>query len=296
MSVGIDAEVVFAAEAVLGEGPLWDLRRHQLLWVDIPERKLHRLDPTNRSESVIDVGLVCGAAVPSRRGGLVLAAADGFWRLEDDGSKQRIAAVEADNAGSRINDAKCDVLGRFWAGTISLDLRPGDGSLYCLDTDGSVHRLLTGMTVPNGLAFSPDRSELYFIDSFAYGVDAYPVDLDGPTLGPARRVVDIPEAEGLCDGMTVDEEGGLWVAMFGGSCVRQFSPEGKEGLMVRVPVTHPTSCAFGGDRLDTLYITSARSNANGPMSPGELAGQPLAGAVFACQPGVRGLPADRCAL
>jgi sugar lactone lactonase YvrE len=295
MSRRLSADVVHSATALLGEGPIWDDESGTLLWVDIARAEVHRLNPSTGNDTLISAGHVTGAVSCSRDGEVVLAAADGFWKLASDGSERQIAEVEVDEPLIRINDAKCDRVGRFWAGTISVDLQPGAGGLCYLETDGRVYRVLTGLTVPNGLGFSPDGSVLYFIDSFLYGVDAYPFDQDEPWLGPPRRVVDVPTDLGLADGMTVDADGSLWVAMFGGSCVRQYGPDGSAGATIELPVTHPTSCAFGGKDLDTLFITSARSDERGPMTPDLLAPQPLAGAVFACRPGSVGLPADRCA-
>nr|MDQ2960196.1 SMP-30/gluconolactonase/LRE family protein [Candidatus Dormibacteraeota bacterium] len=172
----LSVEVVLRDEAVLGEAPAWDERRRQLVWVDIPAQLVHRFDPASGIDVAHDVGRAVGAALPCTDGSLLLATADGFWRLEDSADPTLIAAVESDRADTRMNDAKCDPAGRAWGGTIALDLTPAAGSLYCLD-GRDVTQVRSGFTVPNGLGWSPDATGMWFIDSFADGISQYVFDL-----------------------------------------------------------------------------------------------------------------------
>ena len=203
------------------------------------------------------------ALAPDRSGAIVIGTDVGFFRLRGEGLSS-LAPVEADRPETRTNDGKVDPAGRFLVGTIALDLAEGMGSLYALQPDLWVRRILSGLTVSNGLGWSPDGKAMYLIDSFKYGVDRYDYDVDDGAVGPPEQAVAIPEALGLADGMTVDADGCLWVAIFGGSAVHRYTPDGALDVRVELPVTHPTSCTFGGPQLSTLFITSARSTSTAP--------------------------------
>jgi sugar lactone lactonase YvrE len=191
-----------------------------------------------------------------------------------------LAEVEADRPVSRMNDGKCDRRGRFWAGTIAEVHEPGAGSLYRLDADHRAVQVLTGVTTSNGLDWSPDGSTMYFIDTHAHGVDAYDFDEATGEIHNRRRLIDIDPEVGLPDGMAVDAEGGLWVALYDGRAVHRYSADGVLEGRLELPVSLVTSCAFAGPELADLYITTAADR-----HPDE----PLAGAVFHCRPGVAGL-------
>jgi sugar lactone lactonase YvrE len=190
---------------------------------------------------------------------------------------------------ARFNDGKCDPAGRFLAGTMAYDLTSGAGCLYRLDPDRSVTRLLTGVTISNGLAWSGDGTTLYYIDSPAQGIDAFDYDVETGRLANRRRLVEIPHDAGLPDGMTIDEDGCLWVGLYGGSAVHRYTPAGKLDVTVSFPATNITCPVFGGPGFGVLYVTSARDG----LDDRELADQPHAGAVFAADVGTRGLPALR---
>ena len=275
----------------LGEGPVWDDRQGVLIWVNIWAGDVHSYDPASGRDSAIGVGQPVGAAVPRRSGGLVLAVRDGFAFLDPDGRLTSVAEVEAGNPGNRMNDGKCDRHGRFWAGTMAGDSRPGAGALYRLDPDLSVTRVLEGVTVSNGLAWSLDDRTMYYIDTPTQRVDAFDYDPGSGTIENRRPLIEIPEEAGSPDGMTIDAEGFLWVALYGGRAVRRFSPDGRLERVVELPAANVTSCAFGDPDLDRLFITSARQE----LSPADLAAQPHAGALFGHRPGAQGLPADRFA-
>jgi sugar lactone lactonase YvrE len=284
-----DVELVHGAGAAIGEGPVWEERSGTLVWVDIAGRLVHRYDPERGPQAPLTTPLDVGAAVPRRDGGLVLALQDGFW-LQDPGEVLRPwVQVEAADPGSRFNDGKCDHAGRFWAGTMELDGADDRGRLYRLDPDGTVTSHLAGIAISNGLAWSADRRTMFYIDSRTYRVDALDFEEAGGTLSNRRPVVTVGVDDGMPDGMTIDAEGGLWVAFWGGSSVRRFDPTtGECSVRIELPAPHVTSCAFGGPDLDELYITSAARE----LDADGRAAHPDAGGLFRIRPGVRGVPTD----
>lgn len=282
-------DLVLDARAELGEGPVWDAVAGQLVWVDILGRRVHRFRPGDRADVVaLETPSHVGAAAPRREGGMVLALADGFWLLDPDATAPRPhRLVEAERPGTRFNDGKVDADGRFWAGTMAYDYRPGAGSLYRLDPDGGVETMIEGVTISNGMAWSDDRRTLYYIDTPTRRVDAFDCDPATGALGDRRTVVRLPDGlAGSPDGMTIDAEGALWVALWDGWAVHRYLPDGTLAAVVRMPVARPTSCAFGGADLADLYVTSARSG----LSANELAAQPAAGGLFRVRPGAIGHP------
>jgi sugar lactone lactonase YvrE len=196
-----------------------------------------------------------------------------------------VADVEAAVPETMMNDGKCDPGGRFWAGTKDVEGRRPLGSLYRLDADRTVVRVLSGVSISNGLGWSLDRRSMYYIDSPSHGVDVFDFAVEDGSVSGRRRLVDLPEEWGLPDGMTVDAEGFLWVAFWGGSAVRRISPDGRVVSVVSLPVSQVTSCAFGGDDLSDLYITSARNG----LEADQRREQTFAGGLFRLRPGVAGL-------
>lgn len=283
MVATITAELVLDARAQVGEGATWDAAAGRLIWVDITRGRVHEFRQDGQARWW-DAGEHVGAAVPRKSGGLILAVRSGFTALADDGTVAPVAPVEAEVTANRMNDGKCDPQGRFWAGTMPYQDTPGAGSLYRLDTDASVHQVLTRLTLPNGLGWSPDGTTFYFIDSGTQGVDAFDFDPGEGVLTRQRRVVTIEPADGMPDGMTVDDEGCLWVALWGGGAVRRYRPDGTLDTIVRVPASQVTSCAFAGPDGADLYITTAAHD----LSAARLAAEPHAGGLFRCRPGVTG--------
>jgi sugar lactone lactonase YvrE len=287
MQVAHDVELALDARAKLGEAPSWDPIRGALLWVDITEGLVHRFDPAAASDEVFQVGQPVGAAVPTASGAIALAVHHGFALLDPaNGAIQRVAELEGSSLGTMMNDGKCDPAGRFWAGTRDVEGNRPLGSLYRLDPDRTAVRVLTDVTLSNGLGWSPDGGTMYYIDSTTYRIDAMDFEGDTGAVSNRRRLVELPEAWGLPDGMTVDEEGSLWVAFWRGAAVRRFAPDGRLTSIVALPVSQVTSCAFGGDDLSDLYVTSARTG----LSSNELEREPHAGGLFRLRPGVRGVP------
>ena len=208
-------ELALDARAELGEGPSWDPATRRLIWVDITAEIVHRFDPASGDDARFDIEQPVGAAVPATDGRLTLAVSDGFAFLDPaTGRIDRIADVEVDLADTMMNDGKCDPAGRMWAGTKDANGSRPLGSLYRLGTDRQPVRVLTGLTVSNGLGWSPDRTAMYFIDSPTRRIDSFDFDLEGGELSNRRTLVEIPRAWGLPDGMTVDEDGLLWVAFW----------------------------------------------------------------------------------
>jgi sugar lactone lactonase YvrE len=287
MDVIDDVDVVLAAGADLGEGPSWDAKAHTLIWVDITEALVHRFDPRTGRDESHDVGRPVGAAVQTTSGRLAIAGSDGFSLVDETtGAVELIAEIESDVAETVMNDGKCDAAGRFWAGTKDDAGERPLASLYRLDQDRTCTKVLSGVTISNGIGWSLDQRTMYYIDSPTRAIDAFDFDLESGSLSNRRRLVEFPRTWGLPDGMTVDEEGMLWVAFYDGSAVRRLAPDGRAVSVVEFPVSKVTSCAFGGDDLSDLYVTSARNG----LSAAELREQPLAGGLFRLTPGVRGFP------
>jgi sugar lactone lactonase YvrE len=288
MAAHTDVDLVLDAGSDLGEAPVWDADARRLLWVDITGGIVHRFDPSTGRDDTVDVGRPLGAAVPTTSGRLALAMFDRFslWDIET-GRVELLAEVEAGDPETWINDGKCDAAGRFWAGTKDLAGRRPIGSLYRLEPDRTLVRVLTGVTLSNGLGWSPDGTTMYYIDSTTHRIDAFDFQPERGNLSHRRPLVELPEAWGLPDGMTVDLEGFVWVAFLEGSALRRIAPDGCVVAVVGLPVSLVTSCAFGGDDLADLYVTTARSG----LSEQKLRDEPHAGGVFRFRPDVGGSPA-----
>jgi sugar lactone lactonase YvrE len=218
----------------------------------------------------------------------LVALQDGLAELDlDSGQLTYITNPEAGRKDILFNDGKCDPAGRFWVGTKAYADTPGAGALYCMETDRTVRLKVPGVTISNGLAWSLDVRRMYYIDTLAFEVSVFDYDVRTGDIGNRRTAVTIPREMGFPDGMTIDAEGKLWVALWRGHCVVRLDPDtGKCLEQIPVPVTCPSSCCFGGRDLDELYITSARIE----LTPEEREAEPLAGALLRLRPGVRGLP------
>jgi sugar lactone lactonase YvrE len=275
-------EVYRPVEAQLGEGPCWHAALDALVWVDILRRHVHVSGAGE--DRVYQTPFYPGAAVPTADGDLLLAM-DGFATLDlETGRTAPVAPLDL-GEGVRMNDAKCDPGGRFWAGTMALDASPGRGALYRLDGPGDVREMFAPVTVSNGLGWSPDRTTMYYIDTPTRSIRRFPFDVETGAIGEPA-VIDTSGWSGDPDGMSVDADGNLWVAFWDGAAVRCVSPAGELLEEIALPVRRPTSCAFGGPRLARLMITTAREG----LSEAELRDQPLAGSVLVVDPGVSGLP------
>jgi sugar lactone lactonase YvrE len=267
--------------AELGEGAVWDRARGELVWVDVDRGVVHRRSP-GRPDRTVDAGQPVGCAVPRAGGGLALAVRDGFALVDPGGAPRLIAPVERERPDTRMNDGACDGRGRFWAGTMSLRGDTRSAALYRLDPDLSVRRMLPGLSVSNGIGWSPNGCTLYHVDTPRRRIDVYDVDEADGAIAGRRAVIPVAPELGSPDGLAVDSEGCVWLALWGGGALVRFSPEGGLEGRIEIPARNVTSCCFGDADLSTLYVTTAARGAEH---------EPLAGAVFACRPGVSGLPA-----
>jgi sugar lactone lactonase YvrE len=281
-------DLVIDAHAVLGEGPLWHTGRQRLIWVDIDGHDLHISDPATGADERRHVAEHIGCAVSAGDDLLVLGLRSGLAVLDlTTGRRAHIEHPEPHLPDNRFNDGKCDPAGRMWAGTMALDEREGAGALYCLHPDLTVHLMVPRVSVSNGLAWSPDHRTMYYVDSPTKRIMAYEYDRATCAIAGERVVFRVPEGAGFPDGMTIDAEGQLWLALWDGRRVVRVDPHaGRVVDQIEMPVSRPTSCAFGGPDLDELFITSASN-----LPPEQRAREPQAGGVFRVRPGVRGLPA-----
>ena len=273
----------------IGEGPIWLARSAELAWVDITFGLIHLFQPASGRVRTIEVGEMIGSIAPIAGGGLVAAVATGFVQVDlDSGAIQRLAELDPADPTVRMNDGKADPWGRFWAGTMGLDKRTGAGNLYRLDGDLAVSLALEDVTISNGLDWSHDRSTMFYVDTPTMRIDRIDIDPTGTVLSNRRPFVTLTTDQGNPDGLTLDIQGRIWLALWGGSAVRSFSPSGEAEAIIRLPTSHVTSCTFGGPDLGDLYITSARSE----LSQEQLDREPLAGRLFRCRPGAFGWPAN----
>jgi len=282
---------------LLGESPMWHPQEQVLYWCDIPGKRVHRLDPTSGVRQAWDFPVEPASLAPLLGGGLLLAMRDGLWRFDMvTGERTLLAEPPYDPAKERFNDGKSDALGRFWVGTIYEPRSPALAALYCWSR-GELQRVADGVTVSNGLGWSPDGRTMYWTDTTSHTIRV--LDVDAQEGGVSNRRVfasfpvkqagmDLDQYGGRPDGAAVDAEGCYWVAMFEGQRVLRLSPTGEVLREIRLPVRCPTMPCFGGADLRTLYITTAREN----RPAEELARQPLAGCVLALEVDVPGLPAQ----
>ena len=274
------AEQVTDAVAYHGEGPVWSARWGGLRWVDMLAGDVLSLLPDGGVERR-HVGTVAAALRPRSAGGAVIGVERGFALEEPDGSLTPLAELWR-SADLRMNEGGCDPDGRFYCGSMAYDRRPGGGSLYRLDADGETRVILEGVTISNGLDWSPDGSRAYYNDTETLRVDLFDYEADAG-LRNRRPFVQLTPGDGRPDGLTVDAEGGVWVALNQTGTVRRFTPEGRLDAVVEVEPRQVTACTFGGERLDELYLTTSREN----LPPDK---EPLAGALFRAEVGVRGMP------
>jgi sugar lactone lactonase YvrE len=277
----VRAEQVTDPLAYHGEGPVWSERWGGLRWVDMLAGDVLSLVAQGtivRSH----VGNIAAAIRPRRQGGAVIGVERGFALEEADGSLTHLGELWSDT-NVRMNEGGCDPDGRFYCGSMAYDERPGAGALYRLDPDGSVRVVLENVTISNGLEWSPNGSRAYYNDTPTQRIDVFDYEDSESGLSRRRPFAEIQVEDGAPDGLTVDEEGGVWVALYGGGSVRRYTPDGVLDEVIEVPANLVTACTFGGSGLDQLFITTSREG----LEPGE---DPLAGSLFRATVGVAGLP------
>eukprot|EP00057_Strongylocentrotus_purpuratus_P030458 XP_781738.2 PREDICTED: regucalcin [Strongylocentrotus purpuratus] len=296
----MSVEVVQKNVGYLLEGPHWDPASGTLLYVDILGQIVYRYNPETGKTMEVKIGQQVGAVVPTRSGRTLVAAAHAIGFLDwETGKIDTLVEVEKDRAETRFNDAKCDAAGRFWVGTMGFkslppglneSVLPGLASLYCLHPDKTLTTNLQDVGLSNGMAWTADNKTMYYIDSLARGVDAFDYDIVNGTIANRRRIITIPESEGIPDGMCIDSEGMLWVAHFFGAAVKRYNPiTGEKIRTVQLPTDVITSCCWGGANLDDLYVTSSKLS----LSDEQLKVQDTAGSLFRVTGlGVRGVKAE----
>jgi len=264
-------DIAVRANAKLAEGPRWDAARQRLLWVDIEGCELHVLE--SGEDRAIGLDAMVGAVAPTAGGEVLLALADRLALIDLADESVRTLVRLPHGPDVRTNDGACDAAGRFWIGTMGLDLAPGGGGLYRYG--GRLRRVLEGVTLANGLGWPSDDTRMYFTDSAEYRVDVFDFELESGRLDRRRPFVSIDRSDGIPDGLTVDDEGGVWGALYGGSCLHRYDERGRLDAVLEVPAENVTSCCFGGEDGRSLFVTTAAPDGN----------------VYVTQPGIGGPPA-----
>ena len=280
-------EIAQPAQALLGEGPTWDAATRRLLWVDILGSEVHRLDPATGDDEVLRTPQHVGSAKPRAGGGLVVNLCDGVGVYGPDPGDDLTWLARWPREGCRGNDAAVDPQGRLWAGIMRYDETAGGGRLHRVDGDGEVVTVLDEVTVSNGTGWSPDGRRMYYVDSPTRRVDVFDVDPSTGLVSGRRPFVTLDaRTAGWPDGLCVDADGAVWLALWAGGAVHRYTPTARLDRVVALPTTNTTACAFGGDRLTDLYITTARDR----LDAATLAAEPHAGDVFVLADAGEGLP------
>ena len=275
-------ELLFDIEATLGESPVWDRRTQTLYWVDILNKRIY-----SGSDILVELDDLVGCVAPRKSGGLVLTNRSSFASLDLDSLQLTpLSALNDEPPTNRFNDGKCDSWGRFLAGTMNMGEKGPTGSLYSFDGK-SITKLISHITISNGMTWSPDYKTFYYIDTPTSEVKAFDYDLETGEVANPRGVISIPLYLGWPDGMTSDMQGNLWIAMWGGAQVTKWNPSmGRLLEQIPVPAMNVSSVTFGGRDLNELYITSARLG----LDETSLSEYPLTGSVFRLQTRVEGMP------
>jgi sugar lactone lactonase YvrE len=282
--VPVSIDVAVKTEAVLGEGPTWDAGTSTLLWVDVLASQVHRYTPRSGEDAVLDVPQHVGAAKPREHGGLVLNLRDGVALVDRDGTRTWLVYWARD--GVRGNDAAVDPSGRLWAGTMRYDEGRGGGWLVRVEPDGAAKVVLGDVTISNGTGWSPDGDLMYYVDTPEQRIDVFDYDTATGEATGRRVLCAVDGTAGQPDGLCVDAEGCVWVALWGGSAVRRYTPDGRLDREIALPVPRPTACCFGGDDFTDLYVTTARTG----LDERSLAEHPLSGSVLVLPGAGGGVP------
>lgn len=285
----MQTELILDAKATLGEGPAWDAKTQTLYWVDILEKRIYA-----GTELLAQLDDFIGCLAPCKSGKLILGKRASIVTIDPldtaqgkpDSSPQTVLSTLSESAANRINDGKCDPAGRFLIGAMDMNEKDPNGALYSFDGKQTT-RLLDGVTISNGLAWSADHKTFYYIDTPTREVKAFDYDLATGQIANPRTVVYVPESLGWPDGMTSDTDGNLWIAMWGGAQATRWDPKtGKLLEQIAIPALRASSCVFGGKDMNELYVTSARKG----MSESDLKKYPLSGGLFKVETKVTGMP------
>ncbi len=284
--MGRNANLLFDTKSILGEGPVWDFKRQSLFWVDIEGCKLLQYIPSKEENKRWPFDEMIGAAVPMQNGNLLLAMEKGLASFNFETEQLfKLGVLENSDARIRFNDGKIGPDGALWIGTMDKNCGPKAGAFFRVTPSLQSTVKIPQTSVSNGMAWTFDKKTLYYIDSPTFTIRAFDFDLETGSISNAKTVVEVPASYGSPDGMSIDEEDMLWVAHWGGNCVRRWNPQtGKVLDQINVPAPHVTSCCFGGEDLKTLYITTARSG----LSQQQLVDFPLSGGLFLFDLNIKG--------
>jgi len=283
------AELVLDTKSELGEGAIWNYKSGELWWIDIKGEILNFYNPSTEYNKEMFTGQMIGTVVPTESGNALVALKNGIYSFDiSSGSKKQLANPEEHLPTNRFNDGKCDPAGRFWAGTLNMDGKKNVASLYRFNPDSTIQTMVEKVSISNGIVWTSDKTKMYYIDTPTGKVMGYDYNNETGEISNPKVAVTVPSELGSPDGMTIDADDNIWVALWGGSAVRCWNPvTGKLLHTINVPAKNVTSCAFGDSDLGTLYITSARES----TTDDELKKFPHAGGVFKFRPGVKGVEA-----
>lgn len=290
-SAELVAELEYEIPAKLGEGAFWDYNQEVLYWVDIIGESLHIYSPKTKTNKEIKMPAPIGTIVPTKeKNKIIVALNDGVYvvniRTEEI---TKLTDVEAENKSTRLNDGKCDPNGNFWIGSMDYSQTNPGGNLYKVSANGKTQKMLTNITISNGIVWSKDHKTMYYIDTPTANIRAFDFDEKTSTISNERIVITIPKEEGFPDGMAIDENDMLYVGLWNGNCIANYNPKtGKLIQKIKVPAHNVTSCAFGGKNLDVLYITTSSLD----MTDEEKAQYPLAGSIFKIKLNTKGVQSD----
>lgn len=280
-------ELAYKIESELGEGAFWDHKNKRLFWVDIEGMKVHVYDPKTKKNVSFDTPSMVGTVVVKDKDEAIIALVDGIYLLNTkSGSIKLFSDIESEITSNRFNDGKCDPNGNLWVGSMSFKQTKGEANLYKLAPNGKSEKMLDSVTISNGIVWTGDQKTMYYIDTPTMQIRAFDFDANNSTISNGRIAVIVPEALGFPDGMTIDAEDKLWVGLWNGNAVARFDPiSGSLITKIEVPAHNVTSCSFGGENLETLFITTASLD----MTEEEQKKYPLAGSLFQVNPGVKGV-------
>lgn len=280
-------KIAFEIKSELGEGAFWDHHEQRLYWIDIEGKKVHIYDPVTKTNKVFDVPSRVGTVVPKNKDEAVIALEDGIYILNTgSGNITLLSDVEAEMTYNRFNDGKCDPNGNLWVGSMHLDQSAPRANLYKVSPNGQATKMLDSITISNGIVWTSDKKTMYYIDTPTGHIRAFDFNEEESTISNERVAVVIPESLGFGDGMAIDKEDKLWVGLWNGNAVARFDPlTGNLLEKIEVPAHNVTSCSFGGENFDTLYITTSSLD----MDEEETRKYPLAGSLFEVKPGVKGV-------
>lgn len=288
------ASLLYPSQCMLGEGPIWHEERKCFFWVDIINGILYEYKWVNKEIKTWQFDYKLSPVIQGKDNELLIGLNTSIARFNlESGALKMLVDLEPGVTGNRCNDGSCDSNGRLWVGTMNMNFKADAGTLYCIDQDLVVHKKLSKVTISNGLVWSLNNTRFYYIDSPTQKVQSYIFDQQSGEIIFEKDVIQIPVEMGTPDGMTIDKEGMLWIAHWGGFGVYRWNPlDGKLIGKIELPVPNVSSCTFGGQNLDHLVITTAREN----MDEETLKKYPHSGDVFVARPGVRGVKSNKCIL